>query len=69
MRQNEVWLIDLNPTVGAESNNELFKESAADCFQVRSVSQERLVRRLGFVSEIVMDEIRIGLSRVLSIEN
>ncbi|MBW8331391.1 MAG: type II toxin-antitoxin system PemK/MazF family toxin [Prolixibacteraceae bacterium] len=47
----------------------LTKDSSADCFQIRSVSQERFVKKLGNLSEIIMDEMRIGLSKVLSIEN
>jgi len=114
MKQNEVWLINLDPTIGAEikktrpaiivndnslgklplkiivpvtdwkeryeiapwmvkieptSKNGLTKESSADCFQVRSLSQNRFVERLGELPEPVMDEIRIGLSKVLSIDN
>lgn len=114
MKQGEIWLINLDPTVGAEIKktrpaiivnddtlgklplriivpitdwkeryeiapwiikilpdliNSLTKDSCADCFQVRSVSQERFVRKIGKVSETRMDEIRIGLSKVLSIEN
>ena len=113
MKQGEIWLINLDPTIGAEIRktrpaivvnddtlgklplkiivpltdwkdrydiapwmvkitpdlkNGLDKESAADCFQVRSLSQERFVRRLGLVSNHLMDEIRLGLSRVLSID-
>ncbi len=113
MRQNEVWLISLDPTVGAEikktrpavvvndnslgklplrivvpvtdwkdryenapwmvkiepdRENGLTKDSTADCFQVRSVSQDRFVKRLGALPEATMDEIRIGLSKVLSID-
>ena len=45
------------------------KWSAADCFQVRSVSQDRFVKRLGELSGSVMKEIRIGLSKVLSIDS
>ena len=113
MKQNEIWLINLDPTIGAEikktrpaiivndnslgklplkiivpltdwkdryeiapwmikvepnSKNGLKKTSAADCFQVRSLSQKRFVKRIGIVSETIMEEIRIGLSRVLSIK-
>ena len=114
MRQNEVWLIDLNPTVGAEikkirpvvivsdnslgklplkvivpitdwkerykiapwmvkiiadNKNGLSKDSTADCFQMRSVSHVRFVRKIGEASLTVMDEIRLALSKVLSISN
>lgn len=112
MKQNEIWLINLDPTVGAEikkkrpaiivnddslgklplkiivpitdwkghysvahwmvrlepdSHNGLSKESAADCFQVRSLSKERFIKKLGKVSLGIADEIKLGLSKVLSI--
>lgn len=114
MKQNEVWLINLDPTIGAEikktrpaiivndnslgklplkiilpitdlkdryeiapwmikvepnSKNGLTKNSSADCFQVRSVSQDRFTKRLGKLSDSIMDEIRIALSKVLSIDS
>ncbi len=113
MRQGEVWLVNLDPTIGAEikktrpaiivndnslgklplkiivpitdwkdkyeiapwmikiepdKNNGLTKNSSADCFQVRSVSQERLTKKIGIISETLIDEIRSGLSKVLSID-
>jgi len=113
MRRGEVWLINLDPTVGAEmkkirpavivnddavgllplkvivplttwkqqyrqapwlvyiephSENGLDKPSAADAFQVRSLSQERLVRRLGNLTAAEMKSISSALALVLSIE-
>lgn len=113
MKQGEIWLLNLDPTVGAEikktrpaiivsddslgklplkiivpitdwkdryeiapwmiklepnSKNGLTKNSSADCFQVRSVSHERFVKEPGNISAIIMDEIKIGLAKVLSIE-
>ena len=113
MRRGEVWLINLDPTVGSEitktrpsvivnddsvgvlplkvivpitdwkdryavapwmvrlepdRTNNLEKLSAADTFQVRSVSQERFVRRLGRLSAAVMQEIAQALALVLRIE-
>jgi mRNA interferase MazF len=112
MKQSEVWLIDLDPTKGAEiqkrrpaiivndnilgklplkvvvpitdwkdrygiapwmvkiepnAQNRLSKESAADCFQVRSLSQERLIKKLGFVDENTLEEIKEALKKVFSI--
>jgi len=114
MKQGEIWLINLDPTVGVEikktrpaiivSDNTLgklplkiivpvtdwkkhyeiapwmiklehdvskglIKDSAADCFQVRSVSDQRFVKQIGKVSEELLDEIKLGLSKVLSIQN
>jgi mRNA interferase MazF len=112
MKQGEIWLINLDPTVGAEIRktrpaivvnddslgklplkiivpitdwkdkydlapwmiyiepnitNNLAKNSSADCFQVRSISEERFIRKIGRVSSTISEEIKIGLSRVLSI--
>ncbi|RMH60727.1 MAG: type II toxin-antitoxin system PemK/MazF family toxin, partial [Calditrichaeota bacterium] len=44
------------------------KTSAVDCFQVRSLSEIRFVKRIGVISETIMEEIRMGLSKVLSIK-
>jgi mRNA interferase MazF len=113
MKQSEVWLINLDPTVGSEirktrpaiivnddalgklplkiivpftdwkdrytvaawmvkvspdEDNNLSKDSAADCFQIRSVSEERLVKKLGFVTIETMEKVRKALSLTLSIE-
>jgi len=113
MQRGEVWLINLDPTVGAEirktrpavivnddamgvlplrvivpitewkdryavapwmvrleptAENGLTKTSAADAFQVRSVSRERFVRRIGKLSNATMREISRALALVLSIE-
>jgi len=102
MRRGEIWLIDLEPTVGAEikktrpavivnsdalgklplsiivpitdwkdhysvapwmvqikpnNTNGLSKVSSADCFQVRSVSQTRFVKKLGVLKSETMKEI------------
>jgi mRNA interferase MazF len=113
MKQTEIWLIDLDPTVGSEikkkrpaiivnddslgklplkiivpvtdwkvqyqiapwmvkiepnNQNGLSKTSAADCFQVRSLSEERLIKKLGNVDDNTMVDIKLSLSKVLSIK-
>ena len=113
MRRGEIWLVNLDPTVGAEikkarpaiivnddavgilplkvivpiiewknrfavapwmvrlepdTENGLEKPSAADTFQVRSVAQERIVRRVGILSDKAMQEITIAMAIVLKIE-
>lgn len=110
MNRGEVWLVSLDPTVGAEirktrpaiivnddnvgilplkivvpitewssnyatlpwfvrldpdAENGLQKPSAADVFQVRSVSDARLVRRLGHVSARHIEMIERALRLVL----
>lgn len=92
MKQSEIWLVSLDPTIGAEikktrpaiivndntlgklplkivvpltdwkdrysiapwmaklipdKQNKLTKESTADCFQLRSVAEERCVKKIG----------------------
>lgn len=113
MKQGEVWLINLDPTIGAEikktrpsivvndnslgklplkiivpltdwkeryevapwmvylkpdSHNNLSKESAADCFQIRSISEERFIKKIGKISYSNLEEIKEALSKVLTIE-
>ena len=112
MKRNEVWLINLNPTIGAEiqktrpaiivsddslevlplrvivpltdwkdrykfadwmvkiepdSINNLSKDSAIDCFQVRCVSEQRFVRKLGEIDAEISRKIEIALTKVLKI--
>lgn len=112
MNQGEIWLVSLDPTIGAEikktrpaviandnilgklplkiivpltdwkdryaaaawmvkikpdMQNNLIKDSAADCFQVRSVAEERCVKKLGEISNEIMDKIRNALAIVLNI--
>lgn len=113
MRRGEIWLINLDPTVGSEirktrpavivnddaigilplkvivpitewkahysvapwmvhlepgEGNGLDKVSAADAFQVRSVAQERFVRKIGVLSEQEMRQIAKALAVVLCID-
>ncbi len=113
MKQSEIWLVSLDPTVGAEikktrpaiivndntlgrlplkiivpvtdwkdryavapwmvkiipdQQNKLTKDSSADCFQIRSVAEERCVKRLGQVDNDIMDKIRKAIATVLNIE-
>ena len=58
------WLIRLAPT----PDNGLEKASAADAFQVRSVAQERFVRRTGKLTAAEMKLIESALATVLGIE-
>lgn len=57
------WMVKLVPN----SRNKLSKPSAADCFQVRSVSETRFVKRIGIVDASTMEQIQDGLAAVLSI--
>lgn len=112
MKRGEIWLVNLDPTVGAEirktrpcvimnddavgvlplkiiapitdlkdrylkvpwmvaihpdSSNNLQKPSSLDLFQVRCLSEERLVRKLGEINAIQLDKAREALKTVFGI--
>jgi mRNA interferase MazF len=58
------WMVRLDPS----PENQLTKTSAADTFQIRSVSQQRLIRKLGRVDAMVMRSITQALALVLKID-
>ena len=113
MKQGEIWLVSLDPTIGAEikktrpaiivndntlgrlplkiivpvtdwkerysiapwmvklipnNQNKLSKESSADCFQIRSIAEERCVKKLGQIDADELEKIRKALATVLNIE-
>jgi mRNA interferase MazF len=57
------WLVRLDP----DASNNLDKPSAADTFQVRSVSTRRFVRCLGHLSDADMERISEGLKAVFEL--
>jgi mRNA interferase MazF len=112
MKQGEIWLINLNPTIGSEikktrpcvilnndaigvlplkviapitdykgkyeevlwfvrlqpnRNNGLNKLSVIDLFQVRSVSEERFIKRIGQISSEELEEVKYALKLVFDI--
>ena len=112
MQQSDIWLVDLDPTQGAEIQkkrpaiivnddrlgklplkiivpitdwkdhyqvapwmvklepneaNGLSKTSAADCFQVRSLSQERLSKKLGIINNSTLQDIKEAIKKVFGI--
>ena len=113
MKQGEIWLVSLDPTIGSEirktrpavivndnalgklplkiivpltdwkerysiapwmvrvepdRQNKLLKESSADCFQIRSVAEERCVKKIGEIDSETMSKIRKAMAIVLNIE-
>jgi mRNA interferase MazF len=58
------WLIRIEPT----SSNGLMTKSAADTFQVRSISENRLVEKIGQMAEVSLAEINQGLILSLGLE-
>jgi len=112
MNQGEIWLINLDPAIGAEirktrpaiivsdnslgklplkvivpvtdwkekyslvpwmvrivpdNHNYLVKISSADCFQIRSISENRFIRKLGRIENETLQELQEALAKVLSI--
>lgn len=110
MKQGEVWLVNLDPTVGSEikktrpaiivnnntvgklplkiivpltdwkdryavapwmvkitpdNNNNLSKDSAADCFQIRSVAEERLIKKIGSINLYIIEKVLEAIALVL----
>lgn len=57
------WMV----SVAVDARSKLSKKSAADCFQVRSISEARFVKRIGTVDAATLERIREGLAAVLSI--
>jgi mRNA interferase MazF len=57
------WMVRLPAARGSG----LSKPSAADCFQVRSISDERFMVRLGRLDGAMMERIREALAVVLAI--
>ena len=112
MKRSEIWLINLDPTIGAEirkvrpaiiishndlgvlplkiiipitewkkqysvapwmvqifpdDSNGLSKTSSADALQIRSVSVERFVKRIGSINIEILEQIEEAISQVLSL--
>jgi mRNA interferase MazF len=59
------WMVRVEPT----PENGLSKLSAADAFQVRSVSQQRLIKQVGELDDAIIQEISQALAIVLSIDS
>ena len=57
------WMVKLSP----DKKNKLTKASSADCFQVRSLSEQRFVKKIGVVDADVLEKVKEGLAIVLSI--
>lgn len=113
MRIGEIWLVNLDPTVGDEirktrpvvilnggdakylalsivvpitawqprwegnpffvtlnpdSSNGLSKRSVIDCFQIRTLSHRRFIRRLGELGEGEVDAVKTATALILDIE-
>jgi len=52
------WMVYLAPA----QQNGLTKDSGADTFQIRSVDQSRLIKKIGQLSDPIMEEIAAGVA-------
>ena len=48
-----------------DKDNNLSKDLSADCFQIRSVAEERLIKKLGNIKPDIMEKIRKSIAIVL----
>ncbi len=57
--EQATWMVKISPNAG----NRLAKDSAADTFQIRSVSTNRFIQKMGEISPEMLDQIvrAIGL--------
>ncbi|ELS00393.1 growth inhibitor [Xenococcus sp. PCC 7305] len=60
--RNRDWMVQLEAT----TENALAKRSAADTFQIRSIAKQRLVRKLGTLSQKEMKNIIDALHTILN---
>jgi len=57
------WMVKIEP----DNTNGLLKTSSADCFQIRSISDERFVRKLGNIDFSILYQIQIAIKKVLDL--
>lgn len=57
------WMIEIHP----DGQNNLDKPSVIDVFQVRSVSEERFIKKIGAVSNTVRNSLKEALKTVFGI--
>ncbi len=62
--KNAPWRVNVEPTKA----NGLRKVSSADALQVRSVSEKRLVEKLGVISPPDMEKVSLALALSLAID-
>ena len=57
------WQVLLEPSV----TNGLSKSSVADCFQIKSISKNRFIEKIGNLNKDEMDQVKLGLIKVLDL--
>ena len=57
------WMVKILPS----KQNGLVKASVVDCFQIRSVSIERLAARLGYVEPEIVKQVQEAVAQVIGL--
>jgi len=63
LKNPKEWLIPVVPN----PSNGLFKPSVVDCFQVKSISEQRFIRKVGVLTTKEANAVKIGLIKVLGL--
>jgi mRNA-degrading endonuclease toxin of MazEF toxin-antitoxin module len=68
MKQGEIWQIGLDPVIGAEMKKTrpgLVINSDTQCFQIRSVSVEKLITQVGSVESEIITQVQEAVNQVI----
>ncbi len=63
LKTQQPWMAAIFPN----PKNGLSKFSLADCFQVKSISDKRFVKKIGALSEEELAEVKVCLAKVLEL--
>jgi len=55
------WMIPINPSI----ENGLTKKSSIDCFQIRSVSEARLIKCIGYITFSEILQLQAGIAKII----
>ncbi len=64
IHNNKSWLVPIKPS----SQNGLSKASTADTLNMRSVSNERMIKKIGLISDVTYAKLVKAMKIVLNIE-
>lgn len=53
--------------IGADKQTGLLKTSAIDCFQIRCVSEKRLIKQIGQINEITFQKVQQAILQLISV--
>jgi len=56
-----IWIVKIEPN----THNKLVKKSAIDCFQIRSISTHRFIKKKGLVSHNILATIKTAVNAVI----